>query len=199
VPRSCIALGALGATLGAGLLLAACGSNEHVADAGCGPLGDTPSAEAGTGSVAFEPMPDVLPVFSNNSQSDPYLEIHARIRGIPPGNPEDAFDPSNPKTSEVVVIADLGLTLGPDVDHPASLGYVCSPAANAYDMIHSIKIGFGFGQTPIDQVSGKQARITVKIVGANGTSASDEKLVTLMVMSGAAPGTGAAVTVDRAP
>jgi hypothetical protein len=197
VPRSCIALGALGATLGAGLLLAACGSNEHAADAGCGPLGDTPSAEAGTGSVAFEPMPDALPVFSNNSQSDPYVEVHARIRGIPPGNPDDAFDPSNPKTSEVVVVAALGLTLGPDVDHPASLGYVCSPAADAYDMIHAIKIGFG--KNPLDQVSGKQARVTIKIVGANGVSASDEKLVTLMLMSAAPPGTAAPLTIDGSP
>lgn len=185
--RSCVGLGALGA----GLLLAACGSNEHAVDAGCGPLGGTPSVEAGTGGITFEPMPDVLPVFSNNSQSDPYLQIHARIRGIPPGNPDDAFDPSNPKTSEAVVIADLGLTLGPGIDHPGTLGYVCSLAADAYDLIHSIKIGFGFGQTSLDQVSGKQARITIKVVGADGASASDEKLVTLMVMSGAAPGAGA--------
>jgi hypothetical protein len=193
VPRSCIAHSALGA----GLLLAACGSSEHAVDAGCGPLGDTPGAEAGTGSVAFEPMPGVLPIFNNNSQSDPYVEVHARIRGIPPGNPEDAFDPGNPKTSEVVVVADLGLTLGPDVDHPATLGYVCAPAVDAYDMIHAIKIGFG--QNPLDQVSGKQARITIKIVGANGASASDEKLVTLMVMPAAAPGAAAPLTVDGSP
>lgn len=191
MPRSCITHG----VLGAGLLLAACGSSEHTVDAGCGPIGDTPRVEAGTGKVTFEPMPDVLPVSSNNSQSDPYLEIHARIHGIPPGNPDDAFDPSNPKTSEVVVIAALGLTLGPGIDHPGTLGYVCSPAADAYDLIHSIKIGFGFGQTPLDQVSGKQARITIQVVGSNGATASDEKLVTLMVMSGAAPGAGAPRTV----
>jgi hypothetical protein len=181
------------------MMLAACGSSERPVDAGCGLVGDTPSAQAGTGDLTFEPMPDVLPVFSNASQSDPYLEVHARIHGIPPGNPKDALDPGNPKTSEVVVIAALGLTLGPDADHPATLGYVCSPDANAYDMVHAIRIGFGFGQTPLDQVSGKQARITIAVVGSNGASASDEKLVTLMVMSAAAPGAGAPRTVDGSP
>jgi hypothetical protein len=197
MPRSRIVRGALG---GVTLWLAACGSNEHPVDAGCGPLGDTPSAEAGTGSFAFEPMPDVLPVFINTSQSDPYLQVHVRIHGMPPGNPGDAFDPSNPKTTMTVVIASLGLTLGPGPGHPSSLGYVCSPASNAYDMIHSIKVGFGFGSTiPIDQVSGKQARITIGVVGSDGTSATDEKLVTLTVTSAVAPGAGAPLTIDRAP
>jgi hypothetical protein len=67
-------------------------------------------------------------------------------------------------------------------------------------MIHSIKVGFGFGSTiPIDQVSGKQARITIGVVGSDGTSATDEKLVTLTVTSAVAPGAGAPLTIDRAP
>lgn len=184
--------------LGAGLLLAACGSNEHPVDAGpCWPLGDPPSAQVGTGDITFEPMPDVLPVISNASQSDPFLQVHARIHGIPPGDPQDTLAPGNPKTMGSVVIPDLGRMLG--TAGPATIGYACSSEPGAYDLAYSLHIGFGFGNNPLDQVSGKQARITIEVVGSNGLSARDEKLVTLMVMSGAAPGAGAPITVDGSP
>jgi hypothetical protein len=184
--------------LGAGLLLAACGSNEHPVDAGCWPLSDPPSAQIGTGDITFAPMPDVLPVIINTgAQSDPFLQVHARIHGIPPGDPQDTLAPGNPKTMGSVVIPELGRTLGPD--GPATFGYACSPEPGAYDMARSLHIGFGFGDNPLDQVSGKQARITIEVVGSNGLSARDEKLVTLMVMSGAAPGAGAPITVGGSP
>jgi hypothetical protein len=55
-------------------------------------------------------------------------------------------------------------------------------------------------KTPLDQVSGKQARITVEVVGSNGLYAKDEKLVTLMLMTSAAPGAGAAArAADGSP
>jgi hypothetical protein len=195
MPRLC----SVHRALRAGLLLAACGGNERpAADAGCWPLSDSPSAQIGTGDVTFEPLPDVLPVIINASQGDPYLQVHVRIHGIPPGDPQDTLASGNPKTMGSVVIPELGRTLGADRP-PATFGYTCSPEPGAYDLARSLHIGFGFGDNPLDQVSGKQARITVEVIGSNGLSARDEKLVTLMVMSGAAPGAGAPITVGGSP
>jgi hypothetical protein len=184
--------------VGVSLLLASCGSNEHAAvDAGpCWPLNATPGGqvELGTGDITFEPMPDVLPIINNLSQSDPYLLVHARIRGLPPGNPGDIFDPRNPKTKVSAAIVDLGLMLG--VECPASLGYIAAPEPGAFDLSpHSLRLGFG--SFPPDQASGKQARITVEVVGSNGLSAQAEKLVTLTIMSASADGTRR--TVDGSP
>jgi hypothetical protein len=168
--------------LGAGMLLVSCGGNEGTVDAGpCWPLSAAPGGqvELGTGDVTFAPMPATVSIVMNGSQSDPFLQVHSRIRGLPPGNPDDFFDPRNPKTKVGAVIADLGLVLG--VECPASIGYVDSPETGAFDMLHSLRIGFG--TLPLDQVSGKQARITIEVVGSNGLYAKDEKLVTVMAMS----------------
>jgi hypothetical protein len=184
--------------VGVSLLLASCGSTEHIAvDAGpCWPLNATPGGqvELGTGDIAFEPMPDVLPIINNLSQSDPYLLVHARIRGLPPGDPGDIFDPRNPKTKVSATIADLGVQLG--VECPASLGYIAAPEPGAFDLSpHSFRLGFG--TLPPAQASGKQALITIEVVGSNGLSAQAEKLVTLTTMSAAADGTRR--TVDGSP
>jgi hypothetical protein len=191
MPRSRVVHGAIGASL----LLASCGGgNEHPVDAGpCWPLNAKPGGqvELGTGDVVFEPMPDVLPIINNLSQSDPYLQVHARIHGLSPGNPDDILDSHNPRTKVSAVIADLGLTL--DGECPASLGYIASPEPGAFDLSpHSIRLGFG--SFPPDQASGKQARITIEVV-SNGRSAQAEKLVTLTTM----PADSARASVNEAP
>jgi hypothetical protein len=174
--------------LGVSLLLAACGGHPGQSpDAAgpCWPLDATPGgqAELGTGDIAFEPMPAMLPIIRNATQSDPYLEIHARIHGLPPGNPDNILDPGNPRTKFGATIDELGLTLG--VECPASLGYVASPQAGAggFDLVHSLRIGIG--TIPFDQLAGKQARITLVVVGSNGLYAQDTKLVTLTAPSAA--------------
>jgi hypothetical protein len=165
------------------LLLAACGDTESpVVDAGpCWPLNASPGGEVelGTGDIEFEPLLDTLEVINSPAQSDPYVEIHSRIRGLPPGNANDIFDPANPKTKASLVIESLGLTLG--VECPASLGYAAAPASGAFDMVHSLHVGFGF--MPIDDVPGKQGRVTVEVVGSNGRYAKTEKLVTLVALT----------------
>lgn len=172
--------------LGGTLLLASCGGPaSQAADAPpgpCWPLDAMPGgqAELGTGDIAFEPMPAMLPIMRNGSQADAFLQIHARINGLPPGNPDDLLDPRNPHTKVGAMIDELGLTLG--VECPASLGYVASPGGG-FDLVHSLRIGLG--TIPLDQVAGKQARITLVVVGANGLSAQDMKLVTLTVPSAA--------------
>jgi hypothetical protein len=181
--------------VGVSLLLASCGSNEHAAvDAGpCWPLAATPGGqvELGTGDITFIPMPDLLPIINSLSQSDPYLQVHARIHGLSPGNPDDILDSHNPRTKVSAVIADLGLTLAGEC--PASLGYIAAPESGAFDLSpHSIRLGFG--SFPPDQASGKQARITIEVV-SNGRSAQAEKLVTLTTMAAS----GAGLELDGAP
>lgn len=161
--------------------LSACGSDPaSSSDAGpCWPLDATPggTVEAGTGDISFEPMPAMLAIVANGSQSDPFLQIHARMTGMPPGDPQDFFDPANPKTMVSAVIPDLGLTLG--VSCPASIGYIAdADVAGAYDLAHSLRVGFG--ATIIDQVPGHQAMLTVTVVGSNGLVATDTKTVTLV-------------------
>lgn len=168
-------------------LLASCGSPSHGspdAPAGpCWPLDAMPGgqAELGTGDIAFEAMPAMLPIIRSAIQSDPYLQIHSRIHGLPPGDPGDILAPGNPKTKVSATIDELGVTL--EVPCPASLGYVSSPEAGAFDLIHSLRVGFG--AMPLDQFAGKQARITLEVVGSNGLYAQDTKLVTLTLSSAA--------------
>jgi hypothetical protein len=165
-------------------LLASCGSpaNRSPDAAGpCWPLDAMPGgqAEVGTGDITFDVMPAMLPIIKSASQSDPYLQIHSRIHGLPPGDPNDLLAPGNPKTKVSAVVDELGLTLG--VECPASLGYVSSPEAGAFDLVRSLRVGFG--TMPLDQFEGKQARITLEVVGSNGLYAQDMKLVTLTTTS----------------
>jgi hypothetical protein len=164
-----------------GLLLAACGGHPGQspdASGPCWPLDAMPGgqAELGTGDITFEPFPAMLPIIRDASQSDPYVAIHARIHGLPPGNPDNILDPGNPNTKFGATIDELGLTLG--VECPARLGYVASPqGAGTFDLVHSLRIGFG--TMPLAQVTGKQIRVTLVVVGSNGLYAQDEKLATL--------------------
>jgi hypothetical protein len=164
-------------------VLAACGGGESEPDAydgPCWPLPSEPGGEVqmGTGDIAFEEMPDLLVVTSNASQSDPFLMIHSRIRGMPPGNPNDAFDRANPKTKVAADINEGEVVL--ELACPASIGYVPGDSADSFDLLHSLRLGFGFG-FPLATVDGKQARITVEVVGSNGLYARAEKLVTLSI------------------
>jgi hypothetical protein len=180
-----VVYGALGVTL----LLASCGGHaSQDADAAgptgpCWPLDAMPGgqAELGTGDITFVPMSAMIPIIRNASQSDPFLQIHSRIHGLPPGDPDDILDPGNPRTKVGATIDELGLTLG--VECPASLGYVTSPEAGAFDLIHSLRIGLG--TIPLDQVAGKQVRITLEVVGSNGLYAQDVKMATITLPSAA--------------
>jgi hypothetical protein len=160
---------------------AACGNGSHATpDAGpCWPLAATPggSVTIGTGDISYAPMPDMLPIVANGSQSDPFLQIHARMKGLPPGDPQDFYSPTNPRTMVGAEIPDLGLTLG--VACPATIGYVVSPDdSSMYDLQHSLHVGLD--TTAVGTVVGHQAIVTVTVVGSNGEFATDSKTVTLV-------------------
>lgn len=171
------------------MLLAATGATGACGDDGydivpwptegpCWPIEAMPGAEVqiGTGDLAYQPMPDTLLLVKNASQADPFFRVHARVKGIPAGDPEDFFDPRNPRTRVGMVIEELGMSFG--VECPASLGYIASPESGAFDLSSSLRIGLG--EVPPAMVSGKQARVFVEVVGANRVYGRDEKLVTLM-------------------
>jgi len=176
MPRSAIVVALLSATVGCGGK-----SDDGPIDAGpCWPLAATPGGqvELGTGSIAFEPLPPTMAVMANGSQAVPYLDMYARIRGMPPGNPQDFFDPTNPRTKMTVTVPGLGVTLG--VPCPSSIGYVPSPESGAFDLLHSLRVGIG--STPIEDFDGQQATLLVEVVGSNGLYAKDEKTVMLTVL-----------------
>ena len=192
-PLALLAVGLLSAT-------AACGGNHASGDAGaCWPLDAKPGGqvELGTGDISFEPMPAMLPLISDGSQSDPHIELYARIRGMPPGNPDDFFDPTNPHTKVTATIAALNVTLG--VPCPNRIPYVPAPPSEpgAYDMLHSVRLGIG--TAPPAEFDGQQADIVVEVVGANGLYAKDEKTVTLTVASNGGGAPDAGVGADAGP
>jgi hypothetical protein len=166
------------------LIVIGCGgggeSQPDAYDGPCWPLPSTPGGEVelGTGDVTFEPLGAVVPIVVNSgAQSDPYIQIHSRIRGMPPGDPFDAFDPANPRTKVSAVIEETGFVIGEGVVCPASLGYVAGPDADTFDIQHSLHLGFGF--TPLSEVSGKQVHITLEVVGSNGLYAKAETVLPL--------------------
>lgn len=179
--RTASSLGALTA----GLLVAACGggSGSHDGPAPpmgpCWPLDAMPGGqvEIGTGEFDFEPLGDMLPIVTSSAQSDPFVRVHARIRGMPPGNPDNLFDPRNPRTKARLEVE--GIDMPVTVDCPASIGYVAAPEPGAFDLKHSLSVGFGF--MPIEPFINKQTRVVVEVVGSNGLSARAEKLVTLVM------------------
>lgn len=178
--RAHLSRGALGI-----LLLAGCGGGDDAppdAAGPCWPLEASPGGEVeiGTGDIEFEPLADTLEIISSPAQSDPFVEIHSRIRGMPPGDPNDLFNPANPKTKISVAVDSLGLVLANEC--PATFGYAPSSESGAFDMVHSLHVGFGF--MSIADVPGKQARVTIEVVGSNRRYAKAEKLVTL---TGSAP------------
>jgi hypothetical protein len=181
VPRGAVLLGALSA----GLVVAACGGGAGSPDGPmpptgpCWPLDAMPGGqvELGTGQIDFEPMGDTLPIITSSAQADPFVRVHARIRGMPPGDPDKLFDPRNPRTKARLEVEGFDKPI--TVDCPASFGYRPAPESGAFDLKHSLSVGFGF--IPIDPFVGKQARVVLEVVGSNGLSARDEKLVTLVM------------------
>jgi hypothetical protein len=183
------------------LLLAAC-SGKDAADDGnlggaCWPLENTHaggSVEAGTGELAFMPMPNMLGVVANGSQSDPYLVINVKMKGIDPGDPQDALNPDNPHTKITGTVDALSMTFG--VDCPARIGYMPSASQPGYlELAHGLRIGLKDKATA-DAVGGDMMRISVAVVDKNGTMATDEKTVIIEALdngSGSGGGTDAGI------
>jgi hypothetical protein len=81
--------------LACALALAGCpGDPGHRIDAGPAPV-----AEIGTGTLAFEPLDDDQPVeLVKGPQGGHHFIVHARMRGLTPGDPRQSGLPENPTT-----------------------------------------------------------------------------------------------------
>jgi hypothetical protein len=126
--------------------------------------------ELGTGIDGFEPMPDALP-FILGTQGGTFLVLHARMRGLEPGNPEDLLDPDNPRTRFSGILFD-GTVVGREC--PSTTAY--QPAAEAgtferqqWDQLEFLP--FALGEGAFDTT----VRLRVEVIDSLGRYASDEK------------------------
>jgi hypothetical protein len=185
-------------------LLAACSGDDDddsspAEDAGttadaavdCWPVETTTpggEVEIGTGD-SFESMPDTIQ-FIIGTQGGTFLQVHARIRGLEPGNPEDFLDPSNPKTRFTGVLFD-GTVVGREC--PGKLGYVPSSEEGAFDRERAAALEFlpwEVGERSFDT----EMTLVAEVIDADGRYARHEKLVFAQAPAGwnddAGPGDG---------
>jgi hypothetical protein len=177
-------LGSQVGTIGIGafaLALAACGDGNHVfndAPGPCWPVPSTPggSVTLGTGDVTWQPLGATMTITKDASQGDPFLAIHSRMHGFPPGDPQDSLNTKNPKTKLSAVVDGTNFMMG--VPCPATLGYVNSPdgVSGDYDLVHGLRLGFMTSSNAQTQ-SGHTIHITLEVVGNNGLYAKDERTV----------------------
>ncbi|MBA3819269.1 MAG: hypothetical protein H0X17_10285 [Deltaproteobacteria bacterium] len=168
--RSCAVV-----VLAAGALFAGCKDGGPAGpDAGCWPMeAATPGGEVelGTGIGGFEPLPASLR-FIQGTQGGTFLVVNARIRGLAPGNPNDFFDPGNPKTLFTAIEFD-GTEIRPPC--PGTLGYV--PAGpDHFERARAQYLEF----LPYEVGSrafNTNVRLVVEIIDANGRYARDERVV----------------------
>jgi hypothetical protein len=148
---------------GLALLASACGGEEDL-----GP----PTATLGSGDTAFEPLDDGDSIFViQGPQGGFHVLGSVLVSGIEPGDANDLQDPSNPTTAFTVFV-------GNDrVDADASSytqGLDPSDSSDGYEMIGRFVILDIMNDSELDSVD---IRLAVEVVGTNGNSASDSRLL----------------------
>jgi hypothetical protein len=182
--RHCLAL----------VLLAGCGDNTQVTLDDAPVVVDVPpsgpcwfdppynpagSIVLGTGSMTFEPMPDMPNLEPPGQQVPSYdLAVNAQMTGLEPGNPIDPLDPHNPRTRFRGVFVDTGASIYPALG-PCGVRVAYSPASGAtFELSRGTPLVFDPALTGTD-LFGREVRVTVEIIDANMHYAIDEKVVTL--------------------
>jgi hypothetical protein len=145
------------------------------ASADCWPVEtSTPAGEIeiGTGAGPFEPMPEMLP-FIRGTQGGTFLIVHARLKALEPGNPDDFLDPTNPKTKFSAILAD-----GTEVTRecPGTVGYKPSAEEGYFERqrFHTLEfLPFELGQMAFDS----DVTLVAEVIDAQGRYARDERTV----------------------
>lgn len=111
------------ALLGAAVaLLAGCGGDGPPEPEG------TPEVEIGTGMISFLPLEDGQPLdLVAGPQGGYHFHVHARIRGMAPGDPRDRTAPGNP-TTWFRALDDTGARV--DIPEVRTLGYAAGEAGD---------------------------------------------------------------------
>jgi hypothetical protein len=143
-----------------------------------GPSGPTGTAELGTGTTEWEPIADRgepgLDLFAG-PQGGHHFVVHARIRGMAPGDPELPGQITNPSTRFAVFRSD-----GVQVDlmfPPYRLGYIEHP-----DGFHHLTSGriLQVHEEVVADLIGEVVRITLSVEDADGVTDQDERTVTVL-------------------
>jgi hypothetical protein len=126
--------------------------------------------EIGTGPLGFEPMPEAVQ-FILGTQGGTFLSVHARLRGLEPGNPDDLLDPTNPRTRFSAVLFD-----GTEVarECPGTVGYEPSEENSYFERKRAQNLEFlpfELGQKAFDT----DITLIVEVIDAQGRYARDEK------------------------
>lgn len=161
VRRAC----ALAGILAVGLVVAC-------SDPGPLPM-DQPQVEIGTGTVAFEPLMEDQPlILYAGPQGGFHFVVHARIRGMLPGDPTSAGQEGNPVTWFRVFDQD-----GVQVDIPESrtLGY--EDTGDGWHVLPSGRI-VRVVNARVPALYGARVLLQVLVEDASGRTAQDEIWIT---------------------
>lgn len=145
----------------------------------------------GTGYDQFETMPTDLPI-EFGPQNGFNIVANVQMQGLEPGNPDDIFDPSNPRTRILTYFADTGVPLRRSANCPYRVGY--KPIdATTYEFSAGVPIIFDTCWRA-GQLIGHQIRIKLEIFDSARGYVVNERVVTL-----AAPTTGDYPTDEGTP
>ncbi len=129
----------------------------------------------GTGYDQFEAMPTELPL-EFGSQDGFNIVTNVQMRGLAPGNPNDIFDPSNPRTRILAYFADTGVPLRVSANCPYRVGY--KPVdATTYELSDGVAIIFDTCWRA-EHLFGRQIRVTLEIFDSANGYVTDERVVT---------------------
>lgn len=153
--------------------LAACGDDAPPAECNAGGA----SAEVGSGTVEFEPLAaDAELEMIAGPQGGHHFILHARMRGLDPGDPTRPGDSSNPRTQFTIE-----RTGGEQVQldqPPYRIGYAAG--ADGFAELPSGRI-VPFVEDLVAELDGERLRVTVEIVDRDGACARDDAEVTAVL------------------
>lgn len=134
-------------------------------------------ATLGTGWGQFEPMPTDLPL-EYGSQAGFNVVVNVQMRGFVPGNPNDVFDPTNPRTRILSYFADDGRPLNKTANCPYRKGYRAVDA-NTYEMGTGVPLIFDTCWRA-EHLIGRQLRIKLELLDSTNGFTTDERVVTMV-------------------
>lgn len=134
-------------------------------------------AMLGTGYSQFEPMPTNLPL-EYGTQLGFDVVVNVQMRGLVPGNPNDIFDPTNPRTRILSYFVDDGRPLNKSANCPFRTGFKAVDATT-YEMSTGVALIFDTCWRA-EHLIGRQIRIKLEMLDAMNGFTTDERVVTMV-------------------